>query len=245
MIQSISKACLGLLRKLISSAPDHQLNEILQADTPDKPASDETETASALLVELISKLLQESHNLDLVLTGLTMSSDLFRKCSPFITEEFTRLGVAHLISQLALQASDEAPELTASTPGRLLPDEFYVWQRAWCVVSVKDVVYAWNQHCCLELSSNSNGWYRFLVNGRLCSMYSNGVPETGAAVGESEDDENLAVFVNKLLKATERLRSGPVAIRTLSGEVQVENWTIRTVVSYSFYENSFLSVFSH
>ncbi len=122
MIQSISKACLSLLRKLISCAPKHQLYDIVQMEavetnSTEQPVDEEVETISALLVELISKVLQENQNLESVFIGLSISSDLFRKCSPFILEEFTRLGVGHLISQLASQRTDDKQNLSEAVGG--------------------------------------------------------------------------------------------------------------------------------
>ena len=120
MIQSINKSCLNLLRKLISYASHEQLDRIVQMNVSEEtPATTTTTTAtttplsvektsiSTLLIELVSKILQEDGNYESIFTGLSISSDLFKKCSPFILEEFTRLGVANLISQLAAQSAAE------------------------------------------------------------------------------------------------------------------------------------------
>ena len=120
MIQSISKSCLNLLRKLINCASKDQLNQIVQLDHNNNLnessksvsiTSDEISTISALLVELISKILQDNQNYDSILIGLSISNDLFKKCSPFILEEFTRLGVGHMISQLALETMETSEDL--------------------------------------------------------------------------------------------------------------------------------------
>lgn len=120
IIQSINKACLNLLRKLINCASKDQLNTIVQLDSSPVNFNDssksqpnqteESNTISALLVELISKVLQENQNYESILIGLSISNDLFRKCSPFILEEFTRLGVGHLISQLAVDTMQTEEE---------------------------------------------------------------------------------------------------------------------------------------
>lgn len=128
MIQSINKTCLNLLRKLINCASKDQLNLIVQLDfnvnnslnesmKNQSHQTEETSTISALLVELISKVLQENQNQESVFIGLSISSDLFRKCSPYILEEFTRLGVGHLISQLAMdtQSADDEHQTTQAT----------------------------------------------------------------------------------------------------------------------------------
>lgn len=121
MIQSINKSCLNLLRKLISYASREQLDRIVQMNVSEEtsatttttttatttPLSVEKTSISTLLIELVSKILQEDGNYESIFTGLSISSDLFKKCSPFILEEFTRLGVANLISQLAAQSTAE------------------------------------------------------------------------------------------------------------------------------------------
>lgn len=124
MIQSINKSCLNLLRKLISYASREQLDRIVQMNVSEETPATTTTTAtttplsvektsiSTLLIELVSKILQEDGNYESIFTGLSISSDLFKKCSPFILEEFTRLGVANLISQLAAQSTAELVCLT-------------------------------------------------------------------------------------------------------------------------------------
>ncbi len=132
MIQSISKSCLNMLRKLIAYSTRDQLSQIFnQEDEQEEENEDENEdnklsmSISHLLVEVIAKILQEnSHNfsvtdncensssnssssefenqnLEYLFTGLSISNDLFVKCSTFMIEEFTRFGVSNLISQIA------------------------------------------------------------------------------------------------------------------------------------------------
>ncbi len=43
----------------------------------------------------------------------------------------------------------------------------------------KDCVYLWNEYTAIELSKVSNGWFRFLVDGKLSTMYSSGSTEGG------------------------------------------------------------------
>ncbi len=120
MIQSINKSCLNLLRKLINFASKEQLDEIVQSSIEldhsttssinHTSSSSSTITLSTLLVELISKILQENQNYESIFIGLSISNDLFRKCSQVIVEEFTRLGVGHLITQLAIDTSKQLNE---------------------------------------------------------------------------------------------------------------------------------------
>lgn len=54
----------------------------------------------------------------------------------------------------------------------------YSWHD-WCLVRGKDCVYVWCWAAALELSNGSNGWFRFILDGKLATMYSSGSPEGG------------------------------------------------------------------
>ena len=54
----------------------------------------------------------------------------------------------------------------------------YHWKE-WSVVRSQDCLYLWNEFCSLELSSVSNGWFRFLLDNKLATMYSSGSTEGG------------------------------------------------------------------
>ena len=54
----------------------------------------------------------------------------------------------------------------------------YVWHD-WCLVKGKDCLYIWGWAAALELSNGSNGWFRFMLDGKLATMYSSGSPECG------------------------------------------------------------------
>ena len=216
MIQSINKACLNLLRKLIGYAPKDHLSDIVRLQHADRSVGKEdpeAPTICTLLVELVAKILQENQNYESIFVGLSVSSDLFRKCAPSVIEEFTRLGVGQLISKLAVdsapksstdEASDEEnnkksppeKEEEEEEVSEIVANEAYTWNNEWCLVCCKDFVYIWSGFVALELSHNSNGWFRFLLDDKLFSMYSNGKPEVS-----SETDENKAMFAGKLVKA--------------------------------------------
>lgn len=65
---------------------------------------------------------------------------------------------------------DDAADIVVTTP--------YQW-RDWCMVRSRDCLYFWNDYCVIELSNVSNGWFRFLVDSRLATMYSSGSTEGG------------------------------------------------------------------
>ncbi|WAR20339.1 HECD1-like protein, partial [Mya arenaria] len=52
----------------------------------------------------------------------------------------------------------------------------YHW-RDWSLVQGRDCLYLWSDAAALELSSGSNGWFRFILDSKLATMYSSGSPE--------------------------------------------------------------------
>ena len=82
---------------------------------------------------------------------------------------------------------DDATEVAAFTP--------YHWKE-WSVVRSQDCLYLWNDFASLELSNVSNGWFRFLVDNKLATMYSSGSTEGGPdSFGELWSTVAAALFV--------------------------------------------------
>ena len=54
----------------------------------------------------------------------------------------------------------------------------YHW-RDWSIARGRDCLYIWSDAAALELSNGSNGWFRFILDGKLATMYSSGSPEGG------------------------------------------------------------------
>ena len=48
------------------------------------------------------------------------------------------------------------------------------------MVRGRDCLYLWSDVAALELSNGSNGWFRFILDGKLATMYSSGSPEGGS-----------------------------------------------------------------
>jgi hypothetical protein len=145
-----------------------------------------------------------------------------------------------------------APSPSMREATEMLIDNMYIYNKEWCLLYTKDFLYIWNPYCAIELSHTSNGWFRFLINNKLYSMYSNGKPEMNAteAVGGGETtpneqgssvDENKLMFVNRLLRAKQSFLSDPRTSRNIHAlfsseqsktrEVRVENWTLRCSAS--------------
>ena len=62
-------------------------------------------------------------------------------------------------------------------------------------------MYIWSDAAALELSNGSNGWFRFILDGKLATMYSSGSPEGG-----SDSSENRGEFLEKLQRARGAVR---------------------------------------
>lgn len=61
------------------------------------------------------------------------------------------------------------------------------------------------------ISDASNGWFRFLLDGQLSTMYSSGSPETGADSAEKRGE-----FLDKLTKARSAVPLGSPLLSVLS-----------------------------
>lgn len=130
-----------------------------------------------------------------------MIQDLMMKGKDEFLEHFARLGVFSKVAALAgPQDSPAEPEnepaatATALVTGdehkpedarELLVGRAYHW-RDWCICRGRDCLYVWSDAAALELSNGSNGWFRFILDGKLATMYSSGSPEGGTdATGEN------------------------------------------------------------
>ena len=68
----------------------------------------------------------------------------------------------------------------------------YHW-KDWCVARGRDCLYIWSDAAALELSNGSNGWFRFILDGKLATMYSSGSPEGGS---DSSGEQLFFIIVN-------------------------------------------------
>lgn len=80
----------------------------------------------------------------------------------------------YLFNTILLQEDEpqeDAKELQQGKP--------YHW-RDWSIIRGRDCLYIWSDAAALELSNGSNGWFRFILDGKLATMYSSGSPEGGS-----------------------------------------------------------------
>ena len=72
-----------------------------------------------------------------------------------------------------------AADMTLEDAKEIVQGRPYHW-KDWSVVRGRDCLYLWSDVAALELSNGSNGWFRFILDGKLATMYSSGSPEGGS-----------------------------------------------------------------
>lgn len=117
---------------------------------------------------------------------------------------------------------DTVKELVAGRP--------YHW-RDWCIARGRDCLYIWSDAAALELSNGSNGWFRFILDGKLATMYSSGSPEGG-----SDSSENRGEFLDKLQRVRTQIKPGtisqpvfPTGFKDAAVRLTVGNWSLSSV----------------
>lgn len=73
----------------------------------------------------------------------------------------------------------ETEQVQVEDAKEILAGKAYHW-KDWCICRGRDCLYIWSDAAALELSNGSNGWFRFILDGKLATMYSSGSPEGGA-----------------------------------------------------------------
>lgn len=115
---------------------------------------------------------------------LGIAEELMLKAPEIYLEQFARLGVFSKVETLsnAQPASGDPVERANSDTGlcedatSVCSGVAYAWGE-WAVCRGRDALYVWSDSAALELSAGSNGWFRFLLDGKLATMYSSGSPE--------------------------------------------------------------------
>ncbi|XP_053661606.1 E3 ubiquitin-protein ligase Ufd4 [Anopheles marshallii] len=135
--------------------------------------------------------------------------------------------------------------VTASATGTTVPVEdakeilhgkAYHWHD-WSICRGRDCLYVWSDSAALELSNGSNGWFRFILDGKLATMYSSGSPENG-----SDSTENRGEFLEKLQRARAAVRQGTVSQPILSApslaRIAVGNWVLQSQKEHQLHINN-------
>ncbi|XP_058814286.1 E3 ubiquitin-protein ligase Ufd4 isoform X3 [Topomyia yanbarensis] len=137
---------------------------------------------------------------------------------------------------------------TVEDAKEILPGKAYHW-RDWSICRGRDCLYVWSDSAALELSNGSNGWFRFILDGKLATMYSSGSPENGSdssGKGRSADslagEENRGEFLEKLQRARGAVRQGTVSQPILStpslSRIVVGNWVLQSQKEHQLHINN-------
>ncbi|EAA05937.5 AGAP009511-PA, partial [Anopheles gambiae str. PEST] len=118
----------------------------------------------------------------------------------------------------------------------ILHGKAYHWHD-WSICRGRDCLYVWSDSAALELSNGSNGWFRFILDGKLATMYSSGSPENG-----SDSTENRGEFLEKLQRARAAVRQGTVSQPILSApslaRIAVGNWVLQSQKEHQLHINN-------
>ncbi|XP_067009629.1 E3 ubiquitin-protein ligase HECTD1 isoform X3 [Anabrus simplex] len=242
MLPSVRKASLSLIKKMVHYI---QPSLLVEACSPESP----TYNFGTMLVEVIATVLDNEEDEDGHLVVLQIIQDLMSKAQDIFLDHFARLGVFSKVMQLAgpqepqdthINKKDEneegEQEPLLEDAREILPGKAYHW-RDWCICRGRDCLYIWSDAAALELSNGSNGWFRFILDGKLATMYSSGSPEGGtdsSGKGRNTEtlttEENRGEFLEKLQRARAQVKpntpSQPVLSRPGPTRLVVGNWAL-------------------
>jgi len=234
MIASVKRASLGLLKKML-----HYLGPDLVVQVSQSEVGGE-------IVAVMATVLDTEDDEDGHLTVLNIIGDLMSKSSEENNkwlEYFAKLGVyskVHLLSDSQegdLDDIEQAMDDTGlihddggSDVREIVAGRAFHW-KDWCLARGRDCLYIWSDAAALELSNGSNGWFRFILDNKLATMYSSGSPEGG-----SDSSENRGEFLEKLQRARASVKPGSVSRELFkSGPSEVKiivgNWTLSSAKS--------------
>ncbi|CAH2234913.1 jg4144 [Pararge aegeria aegeria] len=215
----VRRACLSLVRKMVHYAPAPRLRAL------------STPRIAALLTRLVAQVLDTQDDDDGHLTVLGIAEELMIKAADIYLEQFARLGVfskveALAASQATLLTADGETVIAAGTceDATSLSSGCAYWWGEWSLCRGRDALYVWSDAAALELSTGSNGWFRFLLDGKLATMYSSGSPEH-----QTDNTENRGEFIDKLQRARASVKnSTPQSIlsRPASTKLILGNWVL-------------------
>lgn len=238
MIISVRKASLTIIKKMV-----HYTQPSLLASM----SPQESGTFVPTLVEVVAAVLDNEEDEDGHLVCMHIINDLMTKSADLFLDHFARLGIFSKVQLLASQQDEEeagnsvqqecvtseageGPKASDEIVKELVAGRPYHW-RDWCVARGRDCLYIWSDAAALELSNGSNGWFRFILDGKLATMYSSGSPEGGA-----DSSENRGEFLEKLQRARSQIKTGtpsqalfPTGTTYTSARLTVGNWSLSSV----------------
>uniref|UniRef100_H2XKE2 E3 ubiquitin-protein ligase n=1 Tax=Ciona intestinalis TaxID=7719 RepID=H2XKE2_CIOIN len=129
------------------------------------------------------------------------------------------------VAQESSNKLEECMPTSVEDATSMKPGSLYSWKKTWTFARGKGCLYLWSSATAIELSHGSNGWFRYILDGKLSTMYSSGSPEGGTDSSESRSE-----FLEKLQRAFMEASTGEVMLPVLSKPDSVRitagNWTI-------------------
>ncbi|VVC42226.1 Hypothetical protein CINCED_3A002842 [Cinara cedri] len=225
MLPSIRRTSLSLIKKMVHYIKPNWLEDICKPDSPNNLAP--------LLVEVLATVLDNEEDDDGHVIALQTIFDLLNKCQDTFLDHFARLGVFCKVQQLigpdnnpekdSVQQTSDSRQYLTEDAKEILPGLAYHW-KDWFFCRGRDCLYAWSDYVVLELSNGSNGWFRFMINDKLSTMYSSGSPEG------QPDTKNKTEFIEKYLKAKVFVKLNTLSQPILStpglNRIAVGNWIL-------------------
>ncbi|XP_012942946.1 E3 ubiquitin-protein ligase HECTD1 isoform X2 [Aplysia californica] len=233
MLASVRKASLSLIRKMLHYMEPDLLGEMTGPEFP-------SPNFASSMTEVLSIVLDAEEDDDGHVIVLQIMQDLMLKCQEIFLEHFARLGLFSRVLALAgppLQEEEgakakedkEEDETNLVDATEIVAGRPYHW-RDWYIVRGRDCLYLWSEGTALELSNGSNGWFRFILDGKLATMYSSGSPEGGSDSTGIVVPENRGEFLDKLQRARSQIKTGspslPVLSKASPARLVVGNWTL-------------------
>ncbi|KAK1893759.1 E3 ubiquitin-protein ligase HECTD1 [Dissostichus eleginoides] len=225
MLPSIRKASLALIRKMIHYSSDVLLKEVCHSEVG--------HNLPTVLVEITATVLDQEDDDDGHLLSLQIIRDLVDKGGDVFLDQLARLGVINKVSTLAGPVSDdenedetkpEKEDEAQEDAREVQQGKPYHW-KDWSIIRGRDCLYIWSDAAALELSNGSNGWFRFILDGKLATMYSSGSPEGG-----SDSSESRSEFLEKLQRARSQVKpvtpSQPILSIVGPTKLTVGNWSL-------------------
>ncbi|XP_047984096.1 E3 ubiquitin-protein ligase Ufd4 [Leguminivora glycinivorella] len=234
---SVRRACLSLVRKMVHYTPARLLRAL-----PAATAASLTMLIAAVLDNvgevggrrpppraLRSRYIRAPADDDdghIIVLGI--AEEVMVKATDIYLEQFARLGVFSKVEALAAEPATSAANST-SVPGgtedatSLCSNVAYSWGE-WSLCRGRDALYVWSDAAALELSTGSNGWFRFLLDGKLATMYSSGSPEH-----QTDNTENRGEFIDKLQRARASVKNSvpqPILSKPSHTKLILGNWSL-------------------
>uniref|UniRef100_A0A915DET1 E3 ubiquitin-protein ligase n=1 Tax=Ditylenchus dipsaci TaxID=166011 RepID=A0A915DET1_9BILA len=218
-------------------------NERLQMLNIPHMESDDTATAACSEINTPSPTVELEHNSSPQPTSSGLNSTGTKVSSQFASVRADLVEAATAVAQaLGVQIVDDSRSTIAagssscsgkSEKSRKSSDDAwklvcgvsYKWND-WRLIRTKDSLFVWCDAVAIEFSDGSNGWLRFLLDGRLQTLYSSGSPESGA-----DNSVNRGEFITKIQKAKQAVPAGNqiksiFTVPRSSRKIDSGNWQI-------------------